>query len=166
MLTRRELFLRAYGENFAVGESHNTTLGFNAVSAVAALAALDLIDDACIARVHELGGYLARRLGETLNKSPLFREVRGAGFMRGVALTAPDHPWLSFEHFGYRELADKSAVAPLVCHRLYRSGFFCFSCGHDWSIFRLQPRFFIEREQLDEFVEAVGEALSWVEGLS
>ncbi|UQA63368.1 aspartate aminotransferase family protein [Polyangium aurulentum] len=165
MLTRRETFLRAYGNDFSSGESHNTTMGFNALSCVAALAALDLLTDERIARVHELGARLKKGLTDALSRSPLFREARGAGFMQGVALAAPDHPWLSFEHFGFSDLGNKSVISPLMCHRLYRRGFFCFTCGHDWSIFRLQPRFDIPAERLDAFVSAVAEELEYIEGL-
>jgi acetylornithine/succinyldiaminopimelate/putrescine aminotransferase len=165
LLTKKELFLGAYGSDFSSGESHNTTLGFNALSCVAALAALELLDDACIARVCEIGGSFKRRLAERLASSPLVREVRGAGFMLGVALRDMDHPWLSFEHFGYAGLGDRSVMAPLLCHRLYARGFFCFTCGHDWSVFRLQPRFDVPGERLEEFVDAVVEELGYLETL-
>ena len=101
---RETLFTRAYGKQFASGESHNTTMGFNALTAVAALAALELLTDELIAKVARDGEHLKARLHEALSGSPLFREVRGAGFMHGVALHAPDHPWLTFEHFGFPEL--------------------------------------------------------------
>ncbi len=166
MLTRRETFVRAYGEDFASGESHNTTMGFNALSCVAALAALDLLTDERIAHVRDEGAWLQGRLRERLSGSPLFREVRGEGFMLGVALATPDHPWLSFEHFGYPGLKDMPTISPLVCRHLYSKGFFSFTCGHDWSLFRLQPRFDIPREALLRFVEATGEALEWIEGLA
>jgi acetylornithine/succinyldiaminopimelate/putrescine aminotransferase len=166
MLTRRELFERAYGAHFASGESHNTTMGFNALSSVAALAALELLTDERIDRVREMGDYLRGRLETVLGPSPLVREIRGTGFMLGVALEPPDHPWLSFEHFGFPELADKSAVSPLVCHRIYRRGFFCFTCGHDWTIFRLQPRFDVPKDTLDRFVDVAAEALAWVQELT
>ncbi len=162
MLTRRELFVQAYGKHFASGESHNTTMGFNALSCVAAMAALDLIDDQAIARVRAEGERLGEMLTGALASSPLVREVRGEGFMRGVALAAIDHPWLSFEHFGIPELAHQSVMAPLLCHRLYRRGFFCFTCGHDWSIFRLQPRFDVPADTLDRFVTAVTEELGYL----
>jgi acetylornithine/succinyldiaminopimelate/putrescine aminotransferase len=165
LLTKKELFLGAYGSDFSSGESHNTTLGFNALSCVAALAALELLDDACIARVCEIGGSFKRRLAERLASSPLVREVRGAGFMLGVALRDVGHPWLSSEHFGYAGLGDRSVMAPLLCHRLYARGFFCFTCGHDWSVFRLQPRFDVPGERLEEFVDAVVEELGYLETL-
>ena len=51
---------------------------------------LDLLTDDLIARVATLGGRLRSRLHEALSGSSLFKEVRGAGFMQGVALRAPD----------------------------------------------------------------------------
>jgi acetylornithine/succinyldiaminopimelate/putrescine aminotransferase len=166
MLTRRAIFERAYGANFAAGESHNTTMGFNALSAVAGLAALELIDDALIASVRDKGAHLKASLEQRLAGSTIVREVRGTGFMLGVALTSSDHPWLSFEHFGMPELGHQSVMSPLVCRHIYGRGFFCFTCGHDWSIFRLQPRFDIPTETLDRFVDVAAEAIAYVEGLS
>ncbi len=166
MLTRRELFLAAYGRDFADGESHNTTLGFNALSAVAGLAALELLTDDLILRVREHGAHLRQRLERTLAGHALVREVRGAGFMLGVALNAPDHPWLSFEHFGFPELAHQPVSSPLICHRLYRRGFFCFTCGHDYGVFRIQPRFDIPRERLDTLADAIAEEVAYIEGLT
>jgi acetylornithine/succinyldiaminopimelate/putrescine aminotransferase len=166
MLTRRETFVRAYGEDFASGESHNTTMGFNALSSVAGLAALELLTDERIARVRDEGAWLQGRLRERLSGSSLFREARGEGFMQGVALRSPDHPWLTFEHFGYPRLKDMPTISPLVCRHLYAKGFFSFTCGHDWSVFRIQPRFDIPREALERLVEATAEALVWIEGLA
>lgn len=166
MLTRRELFLSAYGRDFADGESHNTTLGFNALSAVAGLAALELLTDDLVRRVRDQGALLRERLERTLAPHRLVREVRGAGFMLGVALNAPDHPWLSFEHFGFPELAHQPVTSPLICHRLYRRGFFCFTCGHDFGVFRIQPRFDIPPERLDALVDAIAEEVAYIEGLT
>lgn len=166
MLTRRELFLRAYGKHFASGECHNNTMGANALSCVAALAALELLTEETIGRVNTRGALLKHQLTTALAGSALFGEVRGSGFMLGVQLKPPEHPWLSFEHFGFPELGHQSVSSPLVCHRLYREGFFCFTCGHDWNVFRLQPRFEIPDETLERLVGKVASALSYVEDQS
>ena len=75
---------------------------------------------------------------------------------------------MSLEHFGFPELAEKgrTLIAPLLCHRLYRRGFYCFPCGHDWSVVRLQPRFFIEDEVLAAFVTACREELDYLADLA
>ena len=86
--------------------------------------------------------------------------------MIGIVLEGLDHPWLSFEHFGMPELSAHSTLAPLLCHRLYQRGFFCFTAGHDWSVVRIQPRLNISTETLDRFVLAVAEELAVLEQLA
>jgi len=128
----------------------------------AAHAALDLLDDALIARVGELGAAFRAGLDEALSGLPLFAEVRGAGLIAGIALKDADHPWLSFEHFGMQELAGNPTVGLLLCHRLYKRGFFCLVCGHDWSVLRLQPRFTIDAATLASFTAIVREELTFL----
>ena len=166
MLTRKELFLRAYGRDFSDGEAHNTTFSYNSLGAVAGLATLDLLTDELLARVREGGALFRRELESRLAGSPLFVEARGEGYMAGIKLRPPDHPWLTFEHFGYPQLAGQSVIAPLVCHRLYRRGFFAFSCGHDWSVLRIQPRFEIPFEKLSALAAAIREELDYLGGLA
>ena len=163
MLTSRELFVKAYGGHFASGEAHNNTLaGNNGLSCSVALAVLDLLDDAMISEVREKGALFKALLEEKIGGHELVREIRGEGLMLGVALHQPDHPWLTFEHFGFADLKDEPVIAPLLCHRLYKRGFFCFTCGHDWSIFRLQPRFNIPWDRLEAFAEAVAIELEYL----
>jgi len=162
MLSRRELFLKAYGSDFARGESHNVTLGCNALAAVTGLATLELLTDELMAAVAEKGARFKARLTEAVEGCPLVREVRGAGLMLGIALRDSEHPWLSFEHMGFKELGGKSLMSPLLCHRLYRRGFFCFTCGHDWTIFRLQPRYDCPDATLDAFADACREELDYL----
>lgn len=160
MLTRRELFERAYGKNFETAEAHNCTFSGSAAVCVASHAALDLLTDSLIARVRELGESFRSGLKEALRDLPLFDEVRGDGLVVGIALKNTDHPWLSFEHFGMDDLSGHPTVGLLLCHRLYKRGFFCFVCGHDWGVLRLQPRFTIEPAKLAEFTSIVAEELS------
>jgi acetylornithine/succinyldiaminopimelate/putrescine aminotransferase len=166
MLTRKEIFLRAYGRDFSDGEAHNTTFSYNSVGAVAGLATLDLLTEDLLSRVREGGLLFRRELENRLAGSPYFEEVRGEGYMVGIKLRSPEHPWLTFEHFGYPQLAGQSVMAPLVCHRLYRRGFFCFSCGHDWSVVRIQPRFDIPQDKLTELAKAIREELDYLGRLS
>jgi acetylornithine/succinyldiaminopimelate/putrescine aminotransferase len=166
MLTSRETFLRAYGDDFADGESHNTTLGATSLACVAALAALELLTDDVIARVDRVGARLRSGIESSLGGSALVREIRGSGLMVGVSLHSSDHPWLGFEHFGYDHLAHQSTISPLLCRRLYARGFFCFTCGHDWSVLRLQPRFDVPEATIDAFVAALGDEMRYLEELA
>jgi acetylornithine/succinyldiaminopimelate/putrescine aminotransferase len=165
MLTRRDLFERAYGSSFEAAESHNSTFSYNAVSAVAAMAALDLLTDDLIAQISRRGAAFREALREALADDPIFVEARGDGYMMGIALKQPDHPWISFEQLGFAQLADHATIGPLLCHRLYKRGFFAFVCGHDWSVLRLQPRFTIEESRLAELVTACREELAYIGGI-
>lgn len=159
MLSSRTLFMQAYGADFATGEAHNTTFSNNALGCVAALATLDLLDEALFARIRTLGARFRDDLVREMGDSPLLADIRGDGFMIGIELRDIDHPWLSYEHFGMPELAGRSLIAPLLANRLYRRGFYIFSCGHDWKTLRLQPRFDIPEATLDRFVTACAEEL-------
>jgi acetylornithine/succinyldiaminopimelate/putrescine aminotransferase len=162
MLTRSELFERAYGEHYASAEAHNTTFGGSALCCVAALAALDLLTDDVIARVGRIGEAFRAKLARTLERHELFARVKGAGLLVGIELRPSDHPWLSFEHFGIDALHDQPTIGVLACHRLYKRGFYCFACGHDWRILRVLPRFTIEESTLDAFVTAIDEELEYL----
>ena len=162
MLTHRKLFESAYGKNYEASEAHNSTFSGNAAVCVAAHATLDLLTDALIARVGQVGDAFRQGVHEALCGLPLFNEVRGKGLVVGISLKSTDHPWLSFEHFGMPDLGDKPTTGLLLCHRLYKRGFFCFVCGHDWSVLRLQPRFEIETNTLEKFILAVREELEYL----
>jgi acetylornithine/succinyldiaminopimelate/putrescine aminotransferase len=166
MLADRSMFERAYGQNFFIGESHNTTFGYNGLSCVAALATLEQLDDELIASVGRRGAAFKSALHEALGGNPLYRETRGMGFMLGVELVHAPHPWLSFEHFGMPELAHMPTIGPLLCYRLYARGFFAFVCGHDWRVLRLQPRFDIPDAKLGELAKACREELDHLAQLS
>ena len=161
LLCKRAWWERAYGADFEDGESHNSTFSYHALGAVAGLAALELLTDELMARVTRVGAAFRRELHAALDGNPLYLETRGEGLMMGVALKQPDHPWLSFEHFGFSGLAaeGRASIAPILCGRVYRRGFYCFSCGHDWSVFRLQPRFTIPEETAPAFAKVVREEL-------
>ena len=162
MLTTRPWFMRAYGQDFEDGESHNITFSYNAVAMVAGLAALEQLDEALIHRVGEVGARFKARLVERVGDHPLVEEVRGEGLMLGLKLRPLDHPWLSFEHFGFHGLQERATVSPLLCHRLFRRGWFFFTCGHDWSVFRLQPRYRIPEDTLMRVVEDIRAELDWL----
>ena len=168
MLTRRALWERAYGRDVEDGEAHNATLSSNGIGAVAGLAALELLTEELLERIRSVGAEFKRELAERLAGSPLFREVRGEGLLLGIELAPIEHPWLSLEAFGMSPLAEKgrSSIAPLLCHRLYGRGFYCFAAGHDWTVVRLQPRFAIDPATLSRFAVAFREELDYLESLS
>jgi len=159
MLTRRDLWEKAYGADFETSEAHNCTFSGSALVCVAALAALDLLTEETITRVTRDGDAFRALLREKLGGLPGFVDVRGAGFVVGIELSPAQNPWLNFAHFGMEQLAHHPTTGLLFCHRLYKRGYFCFVCGHDWSTLRLQPRFDIPWSTLEAFAEAAREEL-------
>ena len=160
MLTRSELFERAYGGSFETSEAHNCTFSGNALACVASHAALDLLTSDLVARVAQAGAHFRNALRTSLADNGLVANIRGDGLIVGIELAPVDHPWLSFEHFGLDELADKPSIGLILCHRLYKRGFFCFVCGHDWRVLRLQPRFDVPLAVLDDFTCVIRDELA------
>jgi acetylornithine/succinyldiaminopimelate/putrescine aminotransferase len=119
------------------------------------MAALELLPPALLAQVAETGRVLRAELTAALAGNPLFDHVRGDGLAIGIVLRAADHPWMTFDHFGH-----SPTTGVLLCHQLYRRGFFAVVCGHDWRVVRMLPRLSITAPRARELVAAVREALA------
>ena len=159
MVSSRELFERAYGQHYATAEAHNSTFSGNAMVCVAALATLDLLTDELIATIGQRGDAFSAELGARLKRHALFEGMRGKGQLIGIRLRPADHPWLSFEHFGVEGLGDTPSIGVILCHRLYKRGYYCFVCGHDWKTIRILPRFNVPSATLASFADAIDEEL-------
>jgi len=166
VMTDMAIFERAYGVNFALGESHNMTFSYNSMGMVAGIATLKLLTDEYIEEIREKGEWFNGLLKESLSGSPLFEEVRGEGMMLGVKLKNFSNPWVSYEQFGFKDLDDMSLASPLLARRMYQHNYFCFTCGHDWSVFTLQPRYDIERSKLEDFARLLRQELDKLDELN
>lgn len=119
--------------------THATTFGGNPISAAAALAVLDILDDAALAAVKEKGAYLRNAI-ETL-ELPCLGATRGMGLMIGVEVKAP---------FTNKELAAK----------LVDSGLLVLTAGPG---LRLLPPLVITKEEMDEGLAIMKQALEGLE---
>ena len=164
MLTRREVFDKAYGQ-LAMAEAHASTFSGNALACVAGLAALDLLDDRQLAEVRRKGELLRAALRQQVGHSPLVKDIRGEGLLCGIELMTPDHPNFEFESLGLPELQDQPSIGFLAVRQLYRQGFITQVCGHAWQVLRLQPAYTTTDEDLVAFAQALAEALDTLWGL-
>ena len=109
---------------------HGSTFGGNPVASAAGLATIGVIErDGLLDHVSGLGERLRARLGATGN--PLVVDVRGAGLLIGIALSAP--------------------VAPQVASRALAAGFIVNAVNE--STVRLAPPFVLTDEQAGSFVD-------------
>jgi acetylornithine/N-succinyldiaminopimelate aminotransferase len=116
--------------------SHGSTFGGNPVSCAAALAVLRTIAaEGLLDHVKRVGERLRKGI-EALNH-PLVAQVRGAGLLLGVGLTAP--------------------VAAVVAERLRQAGFLVNPAQPD--VLRLAPPLIVTAEQVDAFLAALPEVL-------
>lgn len=164
VMTSRVIYDRAFGTHTSA-ESHGSTFSGNGLAMVAALAALDLCDEALCARVAAAGEAFRAALVEALADLPLVEEVRGRGLLVGVRLRDPDHPWFSFASLGLEELGERPVTGMMLCHRLYRAGYLVQVGGHDWSTLRIHPPLTTSDERLAAFVHACAKEVRFLCGL-
>ena len=116
--------------------THATTFGGNPVCAAAALAVLDILDDAALTAVQEKGAYLREQI--TAMNSPHLGEPRGLGMMIGIPV----------KEISNRELASKAI----------QNGLLCLTAGSD--ALRLLPPLTITKQEMDEGLSILQTTLS------
>ncbi|MCL6443410.1 MAG: aspartate aminotransferase family protein [Alicyclobacillus sp.] len=119
----------------------------NPLAAAAALATLDVIEQEQLCeRASELGMYFRERLERLLRKYPVVDDVRGIGLLYGLELKTED---------GLRE--SSSRLAERIMYRALERGLsFKVSKG---NVITLAPALIITKEQLDEAVAILEEAI-------
>ncbi len=162
-LMSRDSWSRAWG-TYLRCESQNTTFGGNALACSAALAALRIInDEQFLARVRARGEELHAALHARIGSSPLVRRIDMLGLMGGIELRDLEHPWLRWSAIGLPELEGSPVSGPLIVDRLQRAGILAQVCANDWSVVRIEPPLTVSRETCARFVNALGEAIEWLE---
>ncbi len=128
--------------------SHGTTFGGNPVSCAAALATLDVIrDENLLENARAQGAHLKMALDELQEESPLIGDVRGIGLMTAV----------EFVRSGSKE--PNPDAAGRVMRRALENGLLLYPCGHWAQTIRLIPPLTITRDQLDEGLAILRQAV-------
>ncbi len=165
-LTTREIFDAAYG-SYEMCAGHHSTFGGNTLSCRVALQAVDLLSShELLAKVRGNGEYFIRTLGKKLERYPLVRDIRGKGLLIGIEFAQSDHPWLSWENLGLPEFTGQNAIPSLVMKHLLKNRITTQICGHNWNVLKIEPPLIVEQEEIDRFIEAMDEAVKWVESIS
>ncbi len=124
-----------------------STLGGNPVTAVAALATLDVHHKYNLREnALRLGGYFKERLFELQEKYPIIGDVRGMGLMLGAELVK-DNKLPATEETGY------------ILEYLKDHGILIGKTGAGRNVLTFQPPLIIVKDEIDEVIAALDDAL-------
>jgi len=141
-----------------------TTFGGNAPACRIASKAVDrVVDPAFLAGVRARGADLFGRLGDRVAHSPSVERLSWRGLLGGIRFRPVENPALSWENLGLPELAAYPVAGALVVERLARRGILAQVCAHDWSVLRIEPPLTVGAEECGRFVEALSDAVGWMD---
>jgi len=128
-----------------------STLGGNPVSMTAGLATLEVIEkEGLIQNAAELGPYLKEKLLELKDKHPLIGDVRGIGLMQGAELV--------------KESKEPAAQeVDRILEIMKDKGIIIGKNGRSRNVLAFQPPLVITKENVDEMIAALDDALTQVE---
>ena len=139
LLTKREI-VDSLDETYH-GNSYFNTFGGNPVSAAAALAVLDILEEeSLIDNANKVGSYLKGQLKETLTENEAVIEIRGKGLFLGI------------------ELQD-TASATMAMEEMMREGVLVGKTGPLNNIIKLRPPMTFKQKHADLLVEKLGYCL-------
>lgn len=159
-ITKPEIWDKAFG-GIDKCLLHTSTFGGNALAMAAAITTLqEVLDRKLPDQARENGAYLMERLKDLARGGNMIKEVRGAGLLVGIELaplSPEDRENLSAEHtavLGEEFTASMAASILLQKHRIISA-----YTLNDPHVLRVEPPLTVSREQLERFVDALGETL-------
>lgn len=124
-----------------------STLGGNPVTAVAALATLDVIaEEKLVERAAKLGDYLKNGLRQLQERHSLIGDVRGLGLMLGAELVQPDK-------------TPAAAATDRILEAMKDRGFLIGKNGPGRNVLAFQPPLVITREDIDALLNNLDDVL-------
>jgi putrescine aminotransferase len=176
MLTRRDLWMRAYGslDSFAL---HTGVLAGGSLACAAALATLEVLRRGeLVANARARGEELTSGLRALGERYPLFREVRGRGLLIGVELL-PSRESI-FSQLQHLLAGDAAALAlpgltpllanitaPYLATVLLRAHGICTQLAGP-GVLRVQPPLVVTADEVAEFLRAMDAACGEVQSLA
>lgn len=155
--TSAEWFQRAYGRARDHG-LHSSTFGGNSLSCAVACALLDLVSDAFLQEVEQIGEYLGHKLKGL--STPILKEVRGTGLIWGLRFTPPTSGLATLLTLGAPNAISQKLFAHWVAVRLLEEGFVTETTTHEEEILRVEPSLLLTREEVDRFLVALQKILT------
>lgn len=167
MLTRRDLWMRAYGtvQTFAL---HTSTFGGGSLACAAGLAALQILQQEQLAKnAAERGSQLLHGLQNLCRRVRCLKEVRGQGLLIGLEFhpmpkNVGDH-WRASDPTGgasilipqYDRLVDSFHVLHALHTLLKGHGIYAQMCRSNPFVLRLQPPLIVTAVEIDRLLMAI-----------
>lgn len=129
--------------------AHGNTYGGNPLCCAAALATIDLVQEAYMANAARMGAYLLDKMKDMAGRYPIIGQVRGKGLMIGMEFVTDPVS---------KEPADEF-VADVICEAFY-NGLLLLPCGV--STIRLMPPLMLTRDLADEAMQILDESIKAV----
>ena len=128
--------------------AHGTTFGGNPIACSAALASLEVMkEEKLLENATAMGAYAKERLLELKANYPVIKDIRGVGLMLGIELCNPE-----------TGEADGKAVME-VLDLCLEKGVLFYLCGNSGEVIRMIPPLTITKEQIDDGIAVLDEAL-------
>jgi 4-aminobutyrate aminotransferase-like enzyme len=137
----------AFGEKI----DYFNTFGGNPVSAAAALAVLDVIDEeGLLKNAHEVGRHLERGLAELASRHPIIGDVRGSGLFWGIDLVSDRES---------RQPLDR-AEAKHIVSAICREGVLLGVMGIHSNVLKMRPPLPFSHDDADHALEVIDACLT------
>lgn len=128
--------------------SHGTTFGGNPIACSAALASLSVMkEEKLLDNTKAMGEYALSQLNKLKEKYDAVKDVRGVGLMLGIELQNAE-----------TKEPDGDAVMT-VLNSCLEKGVLYYLCGNSGEVIRMLPPLTVTKEQIDQGIEWLDEAL-------
>jgi 4-aminobutyrate aminotransferase len=129
--------------------AHGTTFGGNPLACSAALATLEVIkEEKLIENCREMGRYAREKLESMKRNHPVIGEVRSIGLMIGIEIVHP-------------QTGEPNGKGLLnILNRCLQKGVLFYFCGNQGEVIRMIPPLTVTKQQIDEGLGMLDEALT------
>jgi 4-aminobutyrate aminotransferase len=129
--------------------AHGTTFGGNPIACSAALATLEVIkEENLIENCRKMGRYAREKLEAMKSNQPLIGEVRSIGLMIGIEIVHP-------------QTGEPDGEGLLnILNKCLQKGVLFYLCGNQGEVIRMIPPLTVTKQQIDEGLEILDEALA------
>ncbi|MGG1662125.1 aspartate aminotransferase family protein [Brevibacillus sp. NRS-1366] len=127
--------------------THGGTYGGNPVACAASLAVIELLEGGLLDNADRMGAYFVEQLELLKDDYPQIKEIRGLGLMIGMEFMDADGKPVSETVIGLKEKALEKGLILLIC-------------GSDKNVIRFIPPTTVKKEEIDQAMNIIREALS------